>query len=156
MNGIHHQAAAAYEGRTEEGRADVSLSLFLGFWAHFFTYHLLPCLLNCDDSIEHDVAASALHSFSDFIRQREFLSEDSQRYVRPVKRNKTFRQIGDTGRWAIKRHRRNGRCRHLIGWSTSGPFRGICTGEREGFLVELTLDTESNVLGSESHCRSDS
>lgn len=82
MNGIHHQAAAAYEGRTEEGRADVSLSLFLGFWAHFFTYHLLPCLLNCDDSIEHDVAASALHSFSDLIRQREFFSEDSQRYVR--------------------------------------------------------------------------
>lgn len=36
------------------------------------------------------------------------------------------------------------------------PFCGICTGGREGFFVELTLGTESNALGSESHCRSDS
>lgn len=115
MNGIHHQVAAAYEGRTEEVRVDVSLSLFFGIWAYFPAYHLLPCLLNFDDSIEHDVAASALHFFSDLIRQREFLSEDSQRYVRPVKGNKTGRQIGDTRRWTIKRRRRNGRCRHWIG-----------------------------------------
>lgn len=99
MNGIHHQVAAAYEGRTEEGRVDVSLSLLFGIWAYFFTYHLLPCLLNFDDSIEHDVAASALHSFSDLIRQQEFLSEDSQRYVRPVKRNKTVR--ADRRHWKM-------------------------------------------------------
>lgn len=84
MNGIHHQVAAAYEGRTEEGRVDVSISLFFGIYS--FTYHLLLCLLNFDDSIEYDVAASVLHSFSDLIRQREFLSEDSRLYVRPVKR----------------------------------------------------------------------
>lgn len=46
MNDIHHQVAAAYEGRTEEGRVDVSLSLFFGIWAYFFTYLFLLCLLN--------------------------------------------------------------------------------------------------------------
>lgn len=90
MSSIHHQVSATYEGRTGEGRTDVSVSLSLfGTLGVFLRLSPPRCLRGISMTRARFCIKRPFYSFSDLTRQREYLNEDSQRHVGSMKRNKT-------------------------------------------------------------------